>query len=513
MNYCQFKYFLLTILFCFLSAVSHLLSAQSPDLTWMERMPVIEISYDNAQFNTETFVDASFVYYATDTICQYSCKVRHRGGTSTAFAKPSYAVKFYDEGGASLDVSFAGMRTDNYWILDAAAGDHSKIRNRASMDLWLDFSHKPYHQAAEKKAINGTRGRFVEVYANGNYAGVYCLSERVDRKQLKLKKFSTNEETGEKSYRGLLYKAVNNINTRTPFFYYNKDVPSSDAISQWDGMKNEYPDVLDAEPWSWTPLLTSVKKVALNSSSFRTNVETYFDLPVFFDYVLYIDLMCALDNVGKNFYCWFYDYSSGDKRLGYTPWDMDATWGRNWTGDPMSAEHPMNNRSNFHYRMKESYSGYLDTLAIRYAELRRTFWAEESLYRYFDRYFQLFEGTGAIDRELQRWSGSNCRINTIEVEKEFIHQWIHDRLVFLDEEYGFDPNFVPEDPDGNDPIDNPDDGSDPDPDNADDPETPDYIQAVSPDRESVIRHNLWGRRVEGSESGWLVRSGRLVFVK
>lgn len=451
--------------------------SKAQDLTWVEQLPVIELTYDEAQFNPSTYVPATITYHSVDSARQYSCTIRHRGGSSLVFDKPNYALKFYDAQGESLDVSFLDMRTDNHWILDAAAGDQSKMRNRASMDLWLDFSHKPYHQEQEPKAINGNRGHFVEVYANGEFEGLYCFSEYIDRKQLKLKKFKVDSETGEPYYRGLLYKALYSDGRRTPFFYYNSQKPESDAVWEWDGMKCEYPDVKDGEPWSWDPLLLSVRKVAFSSSQFTKLMTEYFDLPVFYDYMLFVDLMCAPDNVGKNYYCWFYDYTSGDTRLGYTPWDMDATWGRNWAGESVSTDQPMNNRSNFHTRMKESFEGYADILAARYAELRRSFWTEESLFSYFDRYFQLFEETGAIDREMQRWEGSNCRVNSVADEKAFIHEWIHGRLLYMDEEYGFDPAGITQ---------------------------------VRQDAEApVARYDLYGRPVSGQASGFSVQSGAI----
>ena len=36
--------------------------------------------------------------------------------------------------------------------------------------IWLDFSEKPYYYADEPKMINGSRGRFVEVYVNDDYS-------------------------------------------------------------------------------------------------------------------------------------------------------------------------------------------------------------------------------------------------------------------------------------------------------------------------------------------------------
>lgn len=49
---------------------------------------------------------------------------------------------------------------------------------------------------------SGVRGQVVEVYLNDEYMGIYSLTECMDRKQLKLKKY--NKETGE--IRGGLWK-------------------------------------------------------------------------------------------------------------------------------------------------------------------------------------------------------------------------------------------------------------------------------------------------------------------
>ena len=115
--------------------------------------------------------------------------IRWRGATSLRYQKKSYAIKLKDASGNKLDASLLGMRSDNSWILDAMAVDKARISNRVSTDLWLDFSRKPYYFAQEPELVNGTHGKFVEVYLNGRYDGLYGLTEKVDRKQLKLKKY------------------------------------------------------------------------------------------------------------------------------------------------------------------------------------------------------------------------------------------------------------------------------------------------------------------------------------
>lgn len=427
----------LLMLLCFEGATEAWASADS---IASYELPFIELTYDSEAFNSKSFITGHFEIHEADTVRSFDCRLRHRGGTSLRFDKPNYAVKFVDSIGESLDVRFADMRKDNNWILDAMASDRSKVRNRVSADLWLAFSRPPYHQELEPKAVNGYRGQYVEVSVNGNYMGLYCLMERVDRKQLKIKKFAADEaDSTQFHYRGLMYKAVNGTSTRTPYLYWQQNEPKETSAS-YDGMQDEYPDVTVGEPWTWNPLRDNIYFLAAKTGkTFRNGVPLRFDVPVFIDYVLFVDLLCATDNIGKNYYCWFYDLSSGDQRIGYTPWDIDWSWGRDYLGARVSAQFELKNKSNFDIRMKAQWTGYTDTLSLRYAELRDSLWSEEALVGRFDDYFDLLVQSGAWQRDQQRWTGYNCSVTDYEGEQSYIHEWIHDRLLYLDAVYGYEP--------------------------------------------------------------------------
>ena len=114
---------------------------------------------------------------------------KYRGASSSNYPKRSYAIKLRDENGNSVDRKLLGYRSDNNWILDAMYIDLACMRNRVATDLWNAFECKPYYADREKKVRTGTRGKFVEVILNGQWWGLYCMTEKMDRKQLKLKKF------------------------------------------------------------------------------------------------------------------------------------------------------------------------------------------------------------------------------------------------------------------------------------------------------------------------------------
>ena len=125
------------------------------------------------------------------SIEKISGKIKWRGGTTNAEDKHkrNYKIKLDKE------QQFFGMRKDNNWILDAGQADLFRLRNRIATEIWNDIATKPYYADKEPDIFTGVRGQIVEVYLNDEYRGIYCLTECMDRKQLKIKKF--DKKTGE----------------------------------------------------------------------------------------------------------------------------------------------------------------------------------------------------------------------------------------------------------------------------------------------------------------------------
>ena len=373
--------------------------------------------------------------------------IKIRGGISAGFSKKPFALKLKDaDGQTSIDRSFFGLRNDNNWILDAMYVDPARMRNRVSTDLWNDFSAKPYFYSSEPKLINGTRGNFVEVFINDAYQGLYCMTEKVDRKQLKLTKLE--DDVSPAVVRGVLYKGkgwdsgtvggnryLDGVVRSMPTSYNNRSL-------SWSGFEVKYPKLDDGEPVDWKPLVDAitVSSYLTSDADFRLRVATYFDLPVFLDYYLFIELMLASDNQGKNTYQSVYDITKSP-RITITPWDCDGTWGRRWDGSSgvtganqdfdtfiTRYEHAQNN---LFLRLKSlDHDGYKNKLKNRYRELRGNYFSYQNLMQRFERYYNQFEMSGAATRERNKW-GTGSLAN----EMTFLSNWITARLRYLDNQY------------------------------------------------------------------------------
>src|SRR5690606_26557681 len=82
---------------------------------------------------------------------------------------------------------------------------------------------------AEPNAVTGVAMEYAELFVNGSYQGIYALSERIDRKQLKLKKYNG-------SIRGQLYQGVS---WGAPTFSFAP--PYNDSLRSWSGFEYKYP--------------------------------------------------------------------------------------------------------------------------------------------------------------------------------------------------------------------------------------------------------------------------------
>lgn len=377
----------------------------------------------------------------TSSQLDMNAKVKWRGGTTNAENKHkrNYSVKFLDANGAKQDRKFFGLRKDNHWILDAGQADFSRIRNRVATDLWNDFATKPYYYYREPKALTGTRGQFVEVFLNDEYVGIYCMTENMDRSQLKLKKYTDNAD-GSQTIHGQLWKCKD-------FKYANtwSYGPYDNTSETWGGFETKYPELEDVNPTDYSLLHDAVKFVCdASDEDFTAHAAEYFDIPVLTDYIILCNVLVALDNwAGKNMFWACYDRED-DKRLTLAVWDLDATTGSapmpNYM-DRLEVSDPYTDFShnlNVVYRLdKLEVDNFKANMLARYKELRQTYFAQESFTKRYTDCMDMLAKAGAYARESERWSGDTDIAGAsidYESERAYIIDWIDKRLPACDYE-------------------------------------------------------------------------------
>lgn len=382
-------------------------------------------------------------------------KAKWRGGITNNpdKHKRNYHVKLLDADGQKAERKFFGLRNDNSWILEAGQVDMSRVRNRVLTDLWNDFATKPYYYAQEPKALTGTRGQFVELLLNGRYVGIYCMTEAMDRKQMKLKKY--DETTG--TQHGLLWKSSDwsysvfmghNYNSN----YYPGTSPANydNSWETWDNYESKYPDYDDYNLSDWEPLWNAVNFVCTaTDDNFKKQFDTYFDYPVIKDYYILMETTLSADNHGKNMYFAVYDRQA-DPKVTIGVWDMDATMGQRWSDAFFHNTTIMNPERDYAgYIVAEEHGDYNlfrrlrntnannfnEEVRRRYAELRKTYLATDAILDRFSTYLDRFKRCGAADREYRRWSGdTDIAGHTLDFDNEmdYLTDWVTRRMNYLD---------------------------------------------------------------------------------
>lgn len=371
-----------------------------------------------------------------------TANIKWRGGTTNTADKHkrNYNVKF------DTDVQLFDMRSDNNWMLDAGQPDVFRLRNRIAMDIWNDMASKPYYAEQEPKALNGVRGRVVEVFLNDEYRGIYNLSEKLDRKQMKLKKVDKNG-----GVHGVLYKGVSWGYTSMNDSIYEYD-NYSETLFDYEMKYPEPGD--DNDSTDWKPLVDAINRnliLSYDSEQFEKEIAEWFDIPVMVDYSVFLSSVNALDNSGKNMFWAIYD-KDVTKCLTLAPWDLDCTFGQRW-GNQLTEGDPSHASPNyvsdviiavFWLLYRDNALHFNDRMNERYQQLRQpgNILSTESLINRFNKYYLLLKNSGAAKREEAKWSGHDDvwgdEIN-FDNEYAYICQWIEKHLEVIDDR-GF-PTF------------------------------------------------------------------------
>jgi hypothetical protein len=415
-------------------------SAQGDAYTlYFTQLPLIFITADEAIVD-EPKVPARFTMIESDAhTVDSDMGIEIRGGsTQFMFTKKSYKLSFKEDATLekSKDVSLLGLRSDDDWDLQAMANEPLRMNEKTSFDIWRKVNTLHY-QSEEDEAINSCRMLYAELFLNGAYQGVYCVSEPVDRKQLKLKKYDD-----KKGIRGELYKGAG----WGPTIF--KECPLYDNNNLWwvdsDGYGYEwlYPDEDEANR-DWKGLHDFVYFV-MNSSAadFNAQYPDYFEVDNAIDYYLFLNFARAEDNKGNNLFVAKY---TKDEPYFYVPWDLDATFGNGWEGGKRDITDDIMSNGFYDRLVKDdSPKGFKARLGAKWKVLREDWLTVNGLMNLFNENYDYLLRNGVYEREERTWK--DAELSPYQFDDgymDYLQGWIAKRLEFLDQSFGYTDAIPP----------------------------------------------------------------------
>ena len=424
------------ILFSFFFMVfSNTLISQTPWETAVEAstdcsLPLVNIEVDVSQLSKENYTRGHITIFDLEKRTEgklsasFECKVRYRGTSSLRYEKKSFAIKLLDGNGEDLDASVLGIREENDWILDAMAIDRIRIRNRVCFDVWNEMSRTPYRTDFDNR--NGTEGEFVELYLNSEYHGLYCLSDKIDRKLLGLKKARMNDD-GSLTVRGVLYKG-NTWTDATLMWGY--DASASTSACTWNGWELQHPDDYPCL-MTWKPLMDMIDFCSADKDVFMQDYQDRFYLDNLTDYALFLMGHNIIDNLFKNAHLSCPDVSVKEKFV-ITPWDLDCSLGGLYDGSRYEQYASWESivRCKLYHVLLENVEAFRTGLKERWMELSTGIMSQENFERRLDFYADRFRASGAWQREYDRWNGNPVPLD-FDSELDYVKKWYaanHEKL-------------------------------------------------------------------------------------
>ena len=427
--------------------VKYIMTGKFPDAV----MPELRISFDGTlSRDMVDYVNGSMqLTDASGNVVELPAGFRTRGATAKKYTmKPALNMKLFTEDYTEeADSSLLAMRSCSSWILDAMAIDRICMRNRVAFDLWNEFSRLPYE--TEFGGRNGTEGKFVELFINNEYYGIYCLSDKINRKLLDLKK--VQEKNGKVTIRGALYKSGTNDIADQDNPGYNED--STACVIQWhDAWELSYPDDYGCLQ-AWKPLQDAI--LTGNKTDY---VKKYFFLENLADYQILIMALSISDNWStKNHYLSVRnitkdiddpDPSEADRRrFVITPWDLDTSFGGHYEGECYGGNYvdwpltTMSNNPPYPIYPIIGDTEYNDILKQRWIEGRVGAFSVENVCKKLEDYRDLFIQSGAWARMVEHYDAQSYKpkyVNDLTREINFIEEWYKDRFQQMDAYFGIE---------------------------------------------------------------------------
>lgn len=355
-----------------------------------------------------------------------------RGSSSQMFPKKSYGFETSDEAGQDIDFPLLGLPEEEDWIFYGPYSDKSLIRNALTFSL-----AKPLGRYA-------SRIRFVELFLNNRYQGIYLLMEKIKRDKVRvdIARLNPGETSGEDLTGGYIvkidkttgsggggwYSNYQNSNGAKTFYQY--EVPSDDEIAseQKAYIQNYIRNFEDA--------------VYHNKFEGPGNYREYIDIPSFADYILVSELTKNVDAYRLSTF--LHKDKNGKLKAGPI-WDFNLAFGNAdyhnaWLEHGFQIDQRMEGDgwgNPFWWKGLWADTAFVNYMKCRWNSLRESHWTDKRIFEVAD---SLSDALGdAVSRNFDRWPVLGLYVwpnyyvaSTHQEEMNWMKKWMENRLWWLD---------------------------------------------------------------------------------
>ena len=359
--------------------------------------------------------------------------IEKRGNSSQWQDKPPYRIETVDSQGENNNVALLGMPEENDWVLYAPWQDKTMMRNVL------------VYQLSNEIGRYASRTRFIELFLNDEYRGIYVLMEKIkrDANRVDISKLDPDEISGDDLTGGYILK----------FDWYFTGDNIGGFESDYDGMvyNYHYPKPSDIVPEQEEYIQNYINEfenimLSNNYTNDTTGYPSVTNVESFVDFILLQELAKNVDAYRLSTYL-YKDKESIDNRLTAGPiWDFNhgfgnCDYGETWETNSWLLEYNPEggDQMAFWWELLWQDDNFKFKVSQRYSELRTNILSEDHIYNIIDSTV-IYLGD-AVDRNFSRWPllGNYIWPNyyifeTYEEEINYLKSWISNRLSWMDSE-------------------------------------------------------------------------------
>ena len=357
--------------------------------------------------------------------------IERRGNSSQWNDKRPYRFETVDQDGENNNVELLGMPEENDWVLYAPWQDKTMIRNVLAYQLSNDMGRY------------ASRTRYVELYLNGDYQGIYVLMEKIkrDNDRVNISKLNPEEIEGDDLTGGYILKFdwfftgdnIGGFQSDNDGITYNYHYPKpSDIVPEQEEYIQNYIDDFE------NIMLSSNYADSITGYPSRMNVES------FVDFILVQELAKNVDAYRLSTYI-YKDKDSIDNRLTAGPvWDFNhgfgnCDYGQTWEPENWLLEYNPEggDQMSFWWELLWQDENFREKVSDRYSELRSNIFSESHIFEIIDN--SVVDMGESINRNFLKWPvlgiylWPNFQVfDTYEEEILYLKSWISQRLSWMD---------------------------------------------------------------------------------
>lgn len=318
--------------------------------------------------------------------------IRVRGASSRSYDKKNYLLKFKEEDmSAGLAVSLSGMTADDSWALHGPFLDKSLIRNYVCYNL------------AGEIMDYAPNVRFLELFLNGEYMGLYLLVEKISfNVNGRIDITKTDPDQTATAYIIQSDRGASDPRFSLESFGSYSYLTRPKAGTPQGRMEVIYPGktLTEAQRGYIEADLSRFEKTlfSFDYNSADKGYRQYIDSLSFIDFFLINEFTLNYDAPGLSTYL----YKDIGGRLKMCVWDFNSAFDYYEYSEVSPETFRIQNSMWFKYLFKDE--DFVNKVVARYTQLRRTFFNEAYLFQYIDE-TAAYLGP-AIERNFEKWGYS-----------------------------------------------------------------------------------------------------------